>query len=473
MPGFPFVGASYTARSNTFDCQRCVNLYPEMSGSGSSKSVAALIGTPGLSLWKTLDGGGIRGMIAFSASLAVVVSGNSVFTVTSDGMSAFVGYVSGSGSVDMASNGTDVMIACGPSAYFFNPITGTITAANGENFTGAECVDFVDGYFLFNKPNTGQFQISGLYSTTLDPLDFATAEGSPDNIVALIVDHREVWLMGERTTEVWFNSGDTDFPFSRISGSFIEHGCAAKRSVCKLDNSVFWLGADDKGNGMVFRANGYTPQRISTHAIEYAIGQYSRVDDAVAWTYQQEGHSFYVLNFPTANATWCFDASTSLWHERAWTETDGTLGRHRGECHMAFAGMNLVGDWQTGNIYALDLDVFTDNGNTIERIRACQHISNDMKRVMYSALQIDMEAGVGLSDGQGSDPQAMLQWSDDGGFTWSNEAWASIGKMGERKTRVRWRRLGKSRDRVFKLKISDPVKVVIVGATAETVSAGS
>ena len=291
--------------------------------------------------------------------------------------------------------------------------------------------------------------------------------------MSLIVDHRELWLLGERTTEVWFNSGDVNFPMSRIQGAFIEHGCAATHSVCKLDNSVFWMGADDKGRGMVFRAAGYVPQRISTHALEYAIGQYARVDDAIGWTYQQEGHAFYVLTFPTANATWCFDASTGLWHERAYRDASNALGRHRGNCHMVFAGKNIVGDWESGKLYALDLDTYTDNGDAIPRIRSCPHIANDLKRVFYAALQIDMETGVGLTDGQGSDPQAMLQWSDDGGFTWSNELWASIGKLGERKTRVRWRRLGKARDRVFQVTITDPVKVEIVGASLEMGAGGS
>ena len=474
MPAFPFVGASYTARSKTFDSQRCINLYPEMSGSGSSKSVAALIGTPGLALWATLTGGGIRGLLAFNASTAIVVAGASVYSVTSSGVATLIGTVDGAGPVSMASNGIVVMLVTGPSGYVVTPgATGSVVKIANSNFYGADRVDFLDGYFIFNKPGTGQFQITGLYDTTIGGLDFATAEGAPDNLVSLIVDHRELWLLGERTTEVWFNSGDVNFPMSRIQGAFIEHGCAATHSVCKLDNSVFWMGADDKGRGMVFRAAGYVPQRISTHALEYAIGQYARVDDAIGWTYQQEGHAFYVLTFPTANATWCFDASTGLWHERAYRDASNALGRHRGNCHMVFAGKNIVGDWESGKLYALDLDTYTDNGDAIPRIRSCPHIANDLKRVFYAALQIDMETGVGLTDGQGSDPQAMLQWSDDGGFTWSNELWASIGKLGERKTRVRWRRLGKARDRVFQVTITDPVKVEIVGASLEMGAGGS
>ena len=367
----------------------------------------------------------------------------------------------------MASNGTTIMLVDGTNGYSVTPGTNSVDQIINAAFTGADVVYFVDGYFIFNKPGTGQFQITSLYSTSIDPLDFATAEGSPDLLVTLIVDHREVWLLGENSTEVYFNSGNSDFPFERIQGAFIEQGCAAKFSAAKMDNSVFWLSADDRGQGMVMRAVGYQPQRVSDHALEYAIGQMSRIDDAVAYTYQQEGHSFYVLNFPTANQTWVFDAATNMWHQRTWRNpTTADVGRHRSNCHMAFADANIVGDWENGNLYRMDLDTFTDNGAPIQRIRACPHLSDpDYRYQIFDSLQVDMQTGVGLPSGQGSDPKAMLRWSTDGGHTWSSELWAPIGKLGERRTRVKWRRLGRSRDRVFEVTITDPVRVAIVGAS--------
>jgi len=470
MAAFPFVGASYTARSKTFDSQRCVNLYPEMSqsGPGASKSVAALIGTPGLALWATLGAGPVRGMLRFSDSIALVVSGQGVYTVTPAAETALLCTIDDAAGpesrVAMASNGTLVAIATGGGLYFVDPATGVLTVSEYV----ADRVAFIDGYFVFNESGTGRFRITSLYSSDIDALDFATAEGSPDSLVSLLVDHRELWLFGGNSSEVWFNSGNTDFPFDRIQGAFIEQGCAAKASVAKMDNTVFWLTADDRGQGTVQRAAGYQPQRVSTHALEFAIASYPRIDDAVAFTYQQEGHSFYVLSFPSGNATWVYDASTNLWHERAWRDqTDGSLNRHRAQCHMAFAGANLVGDWEDGSLYRLDLDTYTDNSAPIARIRSCPHLAADLKWQFFTALQIDMEAGVGLSSGQGADPKAMLQCSDDGGFSWGNEMWARMGRIGERRTRVRWRRLGKSRDRVFRVTITDPVKVAIVGASAE------
>lgn len=474
MAQFPFVGPSYSARVKSLDAQQCINLYPELGGP-TSKTVAALIGTPGLALWTTLAGGGIRGVLRFSANLSVVVCGSNVYTVTDAGVSSLKGTVTYSTNpVSMASNGQVVMIVTGPTGYALNPTTGSLTQITDVAFQGADRVDFLDGYFVFNQPGTGKFQITGLYNTVVDPLDFATAEGSPDLLISLIVDHRELWLFGENSTEVFFNSGNSDFPFDRIQGAFIEQGCAAKNSVAKADNSVFWLTADDRGRGMVMRAVGYQPQRVSDHALEYAIGQYTRIDDAVAYTYQQEGHTFYVLSFPSANATWVLDASTGMWHQRAWRNpVDGSLHRHRSNCQMAFVNDNIVGDWETGNLYRLDLDTFTDNGDLIPRIRSCPHLADpDYKYMVFDALQLDMQVGVGLSAGQGSNPQAMLQWSTDGGYSWSNELWASMGKLGERHTRVKWRRLGRSRDRVFKVTITDPVRVAIVGASV-TVRLGS
>jgi hypothetical protein len=304
-----------------------------------------------------------------------------------------------------------------------------------------------------------------LFGTEIDGLDFATAEGAPDPVVSVIVDHREVWLLGSTSTEVWFDDGNIDFPFARIQGAFLEIGCAATHSVAKADNTIFWLATDDRGFGTVQRAAGYTPQRVSNHAVEFAIASYATISDAVAYTYSQEGHTFYVLTFPTAAATWVLDISTGLWHERAYHNVDGTSGRHRSNCQMNFAGETLVGDWENGNIYAMSLDVFTDNGNPIKRTRIAPHITNDDKLQFFHALQIDMQSGTGLTTGQGNDPQAMLSWSDDGGASWSSEHWASFGKIGQRTARAKWRRLGRSRDRAFKVSISDPVRVVMIGAS--------
>lgn len=475
---FPFIGPAYRARSVNFDAQRTINLYPEMSGTGTSKSIAMLVGCPGRRLYDTLAGGPIRGMLRFSTHQAIVVAGANVYKLTDAGVSTLIGTINADVTpVAMASNGTVIMLVTGGAGspgYFIDPNLNTVTTITDADYTGADTVSFIDGYFIWNQSGTQFYQISGLYSTTIEALDVAAAEGSPDLLVGLIVDHREVWLFGESSTEVHVNTGNPDFPFERIQGAFIEEGCAAPGSIAKLDNTVYWLAQNADGQGTVQAAAGYSPQRVSDHGVEYAIAQYSRIDDAFAYTYQQEGHSFYVLVFPTANATWVFDTSTRMWHERAWRDpADGSLNRVRDNCHMAFAGKTLVGDHATGNIYELDLDCYDDNGDPLPAIRQAPHVSQGRVRQFFRRLWVDMETGVGLASGQGSDPQAMLQWSDDGGHTWSNELWASMGAIGDYKRRVEWRRLGQARDRIFRVTITDPVKRVLIDGDLDVVAGAS
>jgi len=304
---------------------------------------------------------------------------------------------------------------------------------------------------------------------SVDPLDFASAEGSPDGLVSLIIDHREAWLFGTNSVEVWYDAGLQDFPLQRIQGAFNEIGCIAPYSVAKLDNGIFWLGADARGRGIVYRANGYTGVRVSTHAVEWHIQDYTNMADAVAYTYQQDGHSFYVLNFPSANTTWVYDVAVNAWHERA-AFSAGEFTRHRSNCQMSFNNEIVVGDFENGNIYAFDLNVYADNGSIRKWLRSWRALptgQNNLRRTAQHSLQLNCESGVGLNDGQGSDPQVMLRWSDDGGHTWSNEHWSNMGKIGQYYRRVFWRKLGmtvKLRDRVDEVSGTDPVKIAIMGA---------
>lgn len=394
----PFVGQAYTLRSKSLAAQTCINFYPERSEVNPNEM--ALYGTPGLRRLVTMPNtGGIRQIYAPSTGHAIVVQGDRVYRLTSKWqytqcpglpLSTKKGYVS------IADNGTTAVLVDGRNGYTLDLATNVLTKINNEAFYGADRVGFIDGYFIFNKPDTQQFYISGLYGTTFDGLDFASSEGAPDLLVSLLVDHREVWMFGESTTEVFYNSGNADFPIERISGAFLEHGCAAKHSVAKLDNTVFWLGKDSNGSGTVWRANGYTPQRVSTHAIEYAIQTYSRINDAIAYTYQADGHAFYVLTFPTASKTWVFDASTGAWHERAYrNSTTGDFQRHRSNCLAYFGGKHIVGDYADGRIYHLDPDYYTDDGDPLVSVRAAPIVSNDGKRLFFRALELEIESGVG------------------------------------------------------------------------------
>jgi hypothetical protein len=471
MQPLQFIGPSYVARSVNFDASRTVNLYPEASGSGQSKTIAMLIGCPGLLRFATAAGGGVRGLLRFSATVGIAVIGANVYLVNTAGIGTLIGTVDALTSpVSIASNGTVAMIVTGPSGFVVTPAASAVTQILDPSFLGADRVDYIDGYFVFNKPGTQQFQITQLFGTGLDPLDFASAEGAPDLLISLICDHREIWLFGETTTEVFFNSGNADFPFERIQGSFIQQGCAAKMSPARFAGSVVWLSQNEQGQGMVVKSAGYQPQRISTHAIELAIAGYARIDDAIGYSYQTEGHEFYVLVFPTGNCTWVYDATTALWHERMWRNPgDGSMNRHRAQCVMSFAGRIIVGDWENPYLFEWDLDTYTDDGGILPAIRQVPHVASpDNVWQFFHKLWVDMETGVGLNGAaQGSDPQAALSWSDDGGHVFGTEMWAPIGKIGEYKRRVNFKRLGKSRDRVFRFTITDPVKRVLLQAGCE------
>lgn len=539
----PILGSTYVARSINAANARMVNLFPEVVPEGG-KEPAFLNRAPGLRLLANMGDGPIRGMWQFGG-YGYVVSGEVLYRVDSLWNVFALGTVAGSsGPVSMVDNGTQLFIACNGPSFIYNSLTLEFKQITDVDFPGAVTVGYIDGYFVFNEPNSQRLWITQLLDgTSIDPLDFASAEGSPDGLVSLIVDHREIWLFGTNSVEVWYDAGTSPFPLAPVQGAFNEVGCSAAFSVAKLDNGIFWLGSDARGKGIVYRANGYTAQRVSTHAVEWQIQQYGNISDAIAYTYQQDGHPFYVLIFPSANTTWVFDVATSLWHERA-AFINGSFTRHRSNCQMAFSGEIVVGDHELGNIYAYDLDVFTDNGAVQKWLRSWRALPtgmNDLKRTAQHSLQLDAETGAisssvttpivvidisnpnddllteggdflaweyidptisevlltesgddllqedngrlvlvyntsvggkllienGLATATAIDPQVMLRWSDDGGHTWSNEHWRSMGLTGEWGRRVIWRRLGmtvKLRDRVYEVSGTDPVKIAIMGA---------
>ena len=536
----PILGQSYVARSINAADNRLVNLFPEAIPDGG-KEAGFLNRAPGLQFLQTVGTGPIRALWAHqtNGSDFYVVSGIQVFKLTSTSATPqLLGTVSGTGPVSIADNGAVIFFACnGPSYTYFEP-TGEFNQITDENFPGAVTVAYIDNLFVFNEPNSQRIYsvdtVDPLTATYIYPLvfnatDVSSADGSPDGVVAINVDHRQMWVFGTDSVEVWYNAGLANFPLTPVQGAFNEIGCVAPYSVAKLDNALFWLGTDARGQGIVYKNNGYSGVRVSTHAIEYAIAQYGNISDAVAYTYQQEGHAFYVLNFPSASKTWVYDVSVQAWHERA--SGDENQYRHRSNCQCNFGGTIIVGDFENGNIYAFDLDVYADNGQVQKWLRSWRALptgQNNLKRTAHHSLQLDAESGVGLNGidpstplepllaetyvdtyltseasdliiseaddyitasllggeedlltesgedllvsvatVQGVNPQAMLRWSDDGGHTWSNEHWRSMGAIGQYGYRTIWRRLGmteKLRDRVYEVSGTDPVKIAIMGA---------
>jgi hypothetical protein len=384
----------------------------------------------------------------------------------------------------------------------------SVLPATDGAFSGANTVDIIDNYIVYNNPTTQQWGSTDLLSPISPPTSYSLKDGSPDDLVGLIVDHREVYLMGEVSSEVWTDVGAVPFPFQRIPGTSTQQGIAAPFSLARLGNSFAYVSRNNRGQAQIMQMNGYIPQRISTHAVENTLTN-KYINDAIAWTYQLEGHEIYVVSFPTLNLTWAYDIATQMWHKWLYTTNDNTYERHRGNCCAVFQGLVIVGDYENGKLYELDRSNYTDDGQLIRRLRRAPHLITEMQRQYFDELQIQFQPGVGttglsgpslITDSNtlylgetytiGADitfeiantrtyiigaenivsnqtttyPQAMLRWSNDGGSTWSNEHWTGIGQMGKYRNRAIWRRLGTARDRIFEVVVTDPVNMVIVSA---------
>jgi len=459
----PLVGPTYVSASLNADCQRSVNLFVEQIESGTGKARAVLYGTPGLQLFASIAGP-VRCLWAGQNRL-FAVGGTTLYEIGSGGSAtAFGGALANDGfPAYMFPNRTQLMIISGGGAYIHGgadvveapvpeyPYTGAEGSPAGEVGTArAGC--FIDSYYIASKPDTNVFFISEQNDGLIwDGADFKSKEGYPDAIEFMLADHRDLWLFGSQSIEVWRNTGNPDFPFERDPGAFIQQGTRAPFTCCSTAFGVCWLGGDSRGGPVAYRAQGFQPERISNHAVEQKWRTYSTVYDAHAFSYTQNGHSFWQINFPAGNASWVWDMNTAMWHEKM----SGT-GRHRAMCHAYAFGKNLVGDYSSGNIYSMSPDVYTDNGTPITRIRTAPHISDEDKGQFFYALEIDLEV---LDNA----PEVLMDYSDDGGYTWVTPK-SALPSLSGRRGRVIYRRLGRARDRIFRITIDDPVKIAIVDA---------
>lgn len=471
----PLTGGFYQARGLLANAQSCINLYPEKNPESSQPpSPVTHYLTPGLDLKVTASENIVRGTYRTSQGELYVVVGNKLYFVSASFTLTSIGSLNGNLTtpVSMADNGTSMVIVDGSAnGYQVTLNTRSFSMITDPNFFGADRVDYLDTFFLFNYPGTSNFYISLSDQVSFDPLDIAGKVGYPDPLVSIIVMHREIWLIGELTCEVWYNSGAADFTFQQMPGAFIEHGCVAKYSVAAQDLSVYWLSQDKQGQAMVLKGGGYKASRISTHSIEQVFSKYSTISDAIGFTYQEQGHVFYVLTFPTANATWVYDEASELWHQRVWTDTQGNFNRHRANCMANAYGFNIVGDWQNGNIYAFNTETYTDNAQPISRVRAFPHMIKDSNRITYNSFIADMDVGMdtGSVDGStpSSPPEVYLRWSDNKGKTFGNRVAQSLGAAGQYNTTIQWGRLGLGRDRVFELSWSSPAATALNGCFLE------
>jgi hypothetical protein len=437
-------------RSKPWAGARLVNAFAEKSD-GDKADDFAVMAIPGLTEFADVASAmPVRGMLRLGALLHVIF-GSTLYSVTSAAVATSLGAVGGVGPTRMVSNGTEIAIAASDTiGYVYSG--GTVTAGP-TNLPPVSDVAFIDGYFVWIVDNSDQFIISGLNDgLTYDPLDVATVEGAPDLLIGVINDHRELHFPGQDTWEIWYNSGNADFPFERQGNAFIERGCIDKNSLVKLDNSVFFV-ADDR---TVRRLDGYVPARISTHALEYRLAQASYYR---AFTYSQEGHAFYCLN--TDVGTFCYDAATGAWHDRL---SFGLDNYRIGASATAF-GRILLGDVTTGLIYEPDLDSHAENGEPIPVIIELPPIETKRQRATMYQFELYCETGVGNSSAP--NPVAAMAYSRDGGRTWSNEMLRPMGPVGEYKTRAVWRPNVQFRQLQIRLTMTDAVRRMVLGYYAD------
>lgn len=458
------VGPSYQERSLPFDAQRSVNLYAVYDKMG--KEAAAMYGTPGLALFGTAGVGPIRGEFFSSNGRAFVVSGSKLYEIDTAGTATELGSLNqSSGAVTMAENTVQLAICDGSVLYTLVYSSNTFAEVVDADLPSAATVISLDSYFIVNQINAGTFYISNLNDgNNWEALDFSTAESSPDTLERVFTTVGQLWLLGKYTTEIWTNTGDSDFPFERVSNTKIESGILAPNSATEINNNLFWIGSEKRGNGIVYVASGFAPQRVSTHAIEQAIGRATDKANIRGYSYQEAGHTFYVLTDGGLETTLVYDLSTKLWHERSYLNAEGTHEQHLGSTYMYAFGKHILGSRLDGSLYEMKDDYFDDAGDAILRERIYTHLLDEDKRLRYNRLVIGFETGTGVQTGQGSDPLVSLQLSKDGARTWSDSFTAAIGKVGEYKTKVVFRRLGIAEQMTFRLKISEPVKIAITGS---------
>jgi hypothetical protein len=470
-------GPAYTSQSPIVDAEDLVNWTVEASESPNATSAFALYPTPGLKKRAELPESPFRGEIYANGRL-FVVGGKRFCEVTSDYTvtvrNSAIDLVNDGAAVSMAASNSQVLLSSGGRLYYFLLDTnefGEIDTILDVAVRGpVAMVGYSDGYFFALLKNSRRFQISDLSDVKRwDPASISDILFCTDNVVSLFIDHREPWFFASKQTIPYYNTGNADFPYSPVPGAFIEDGIAAQFSPTKLDNSLFWIASDERGWGIGKRAQGYTPVRVTNHAVEWAWSQYPTLSDAISYSYQDKGHTYWVISFPSANqgqgATWVYDVSTGFWHRRGqWN--GATYGIHPAQFHAFAFNKHLVGGLESNILYEMSTDFYDDDGTPIRRMRRAPAIQSEDVWVYFNRLTIDVEVGDGpqppLLDGEGEPraPQIMLDWSNYASRTWrtGGPLLLDCGKSGEYGTQVFATRLGRARKgRVFEISCSDPV----------------
>lgn len=462
MRNVPLFGVGTKGKSSNVVAQSRENLYVEIAQDPESNGLS-MFPTPGLTTFVNLGANPCRGLYS-RGDVLYAVNRSTLWEIASDGTATNRGtLLTTGGRVDITENGTQMLIVDGTYGYSYTYATTTLAQVTDMDYPASETCTFLNQYAIVQKTDSAQFNVSAAGDvTTWDALDFATAESDPDNLVRIIADAGTLVLFGERTTEFWGDSGAADFPLARIGASAIEWGLAARWSLCKFMDSLIFLRKNRLGAVQVCRLRGMSAEVVSTPDLDYLLSTYSSVEGATAFTYMVSGHPMYCINFPTDDVSWEFDGLTNEWHRRS---SGAQSARHRGEIQVNFQNRAYVSDWENGKIYLIDQTVYTDDGDVIVREFVTRHNkAGDYTEI--PALWLEMESGVGLVSGQGSNPLVTLKVSRDGGHTYGAERSSTIGAMGNYSVRALWNRLGRARDWLMKFRVTDPVKTVFVAAWA-------
>ncbi len=484
----PLTEGAYEARSAIADAQKCVNLYTEKNPP-DSPFPETHYPTPGTVILTTCPVvGEVRASYTASNGNLYVVVDETVYYVSPAYVWTVLGTLTtNTGFVSIKDNTFAAVVVDGTAFAFCIKLTdNSWNAVSGTNFYATSIVDYMDTYLLFNRVGTNEFFFTLgnvtfdmlVAGTAFDPLDIAGKTGGNDKLIGLKVMHRELWLIGAETSEIWYDAGAADFAFQAMPGAFVEHGCTAVGTIAKYDLSIYWLGQDSSGANVVFEGAQYRVKQISTKPIDREIATYTNPQGAIGFTYLQEGHVFYILTFPDADVTWVYDIGEQRWHKRAWADAEGILHRWRPNCFTAYNGQLVCGDFENGNLYTLDLDTYLDQwtgttGNPIIRIRSFAHVTAENDRLIHKNLIAAMEVGNEMNGSTNDNDYVSLRYSDNAGRSYGNAVTQSLGPAGFYQGSVQWNRLGLARDRVYELFWSAPVKTSIQGVYLEVIKAAS
>lgn len=461
----PLAGQAYTFPTQELQLQECINWYPILLGD----KYVALMPTPGLYSSIDTEGEEVRTLFKYNNKLYTVVDDKFyVLDFNSDSLvstKTLIGQLfTGSGFIDVAFNNTQIMMVDGDNYYIYDTSDSSFSQNPDVDFPGAETVVNIDGYFIFNEPNSSNLWATALNDgTTISALDFDIADNSPDDLVAVASVSGELWALGSETIEVYDNIGAaTGFPLSPKDGAVINQGCSAKGSVINIDNTLVFL--DDRG--FIVRSQGYNLEVLSTEVINADISSYKTRSDAIAYSYSDRGHLFYVITFPSENKTWVYDFLTRSWHRRAYFSQDNEYIRHLSNCQVKFKEYNLVGGYNDGNIYVMSEDYFDDNGDLIHRKRTTSYINQEFDFIEVSELQLRCESGKALQTGTGSNPNIHLRYTNNRGHIWSDILDESSGQVGDYNKLIKWDKLGTERDWCFEITFNDPIRISLLNLYA-------